>query len=66
VHIPDGFINIPTAAGSALLATTGVGYALKGATAKLDEKAAPLIGLVAVFVFAGQMINWLPALRAIS
>jgi cobalamin biosynthesis protein CbiM len=58
VHIPDGFINIPTAAGSALLATTGLGYALKGAKAKLDEKAAPLIGLVAVFVFAGQMINF--------
>lgn len=58
MHIPDGFINIPTAAGSALLATSGVGYALKGAKAKLDEKAAPLIGLVAVFVFAGQMINF--------
>jgi cobalamin biosynthesis protein CbiM len=58
MHIPDGFINIPTAAGSAILATSGVGYALKGAKEKLDEKAAPLIGLVAVFVFAGQMINF--------
>ncbi|NBR93719.1 MAG: cobalamin biosynthesis protein CbiM [Actinobacteria bacterium] len=35
-----------------------MGYALKEARAKLTEKAAPLIGLVAVFVFAAQMINF--------
>lgn len=58
VHIPDGFINIPTAAGAAALALTGVGYSVKKAKGELDEKAAPLIGLVSVFVFAGQMINF--------
>ena len=58
MHIPDGFINIPTAAGSAALAVAGVGYSVKAAKEKLDEKAAPLVGLVAVFIFAGQMINF--------
>lgn len=58
MHIPDGFINIPTAAGTAALALAGVGYSVKAAKGELDEKAAPLIGLVSVFIFAGQMINF--------
>jgi cobalamin biosynthesis protein CbiM len=58
MHIPDGFINIPTAAASAALAATGLGYSVRAAREKLDEKAAPLVGLVAVFIFAGQMINF--------
>ncbi len=58
MHIPDGFINIPTASASAALAATGLGYSVRAAREKLDEKAAPLVGLVAVFIFAGQMINF--------
>ena len=58
MHIPDGFINIPTATTSAALAATGLGFSVRAAREKLDEKAAPLVGLVAVFIFAGQMINF--------
>ena len=58
MHIPDGFINIPTAATTAALAVGGLGYSVKSAKSTLDEKAAPLVGLVAVFIFAGQMINF--------
>ncbi|MFM7500160.1 MAG: energy-coupling factor ABC transporter permease [Actinomycetota bacterium] len=58
MHIPDGFINIPTASASAALAVAGLGYSVRAAREKLDEKAAPLVGLVAVFIFAGQMINF--------
>ena len=58
MHIPDGFINIPTASASAALAVAGLGYSVRAAKEKLDEKAAPLVGLVAVFIFAGQMINF--------
>lgn len=58
MHIPDGFINIPTASATAALAVGGLGYSVRQAKEKLDEKAAPLVGLVAVFVFAGQMVNF--------
>lgn len=58
MHIPDGFINIPTAAGTAAAAVAGLGYSVRAAKTQLDEKAAPLVGLVAVFIFAGQMINF--------
>jgi len=58
MHIPDGFIDIPTSFAFAGLATVGVGAALKGAKNQLDEKSAPLAGLTAVFIFAVQMLNF--------
>ena len=36
----------------------GVAVSLRGARKQLDERAAPLAGLVAVFIFAVQMLNF--------
>jgi cobalamin biosynthesis protein CbiM len=58
VHIPDGFIDIPTSVAFAGLAATGVAISLKGAKSTLDEKTAPLAGLTATFIFAVQMLNF--------
>ena len=58
MHIPDGFIDIPTSAAFAALAAVGVGASLKGAARSLDEKTAPLAGLTATFIFAVQIINF--------
>jgi len=58
VHIPDGFIDIPTSVAFAGLAATGVAISLKGARSSLDEKTAPLAGLTATFIFAVQMLNF--------
>jgi cobalamin biosynthesis protein CbiM len=58
MHIPDGFIDIPTSATFAAIAAVGVGASLKGAAKSLDEKTAPLAGLTATFIFAVQMINF--------
>ena len=58
MHIPDGFIDIPTSAGAGLLTMAGLAVTLKSAKNKLDERSAPLIGLVAVFIFAVQMLNF--------
>jgi cobalamin biosynthesis protein CbiM len=58
MHIPDGFIDIPTSAAFAGLAATGIAVSLKGARTQLDEKSAPLAGLTAVFIFAVQMLNF--------
>jgi len=58
MHIPDGFIDIPTSAAFAGLAAAGIAVSLKGARSQLDEKSAPLAGLTAVFIFAVQMLNF--------
>jgi cobalamin biosynthesis protein CbiM len=58
MHIPDGFIDVPTSAAFAALAAVGVSACLKGAAKSLDEKTAPLAGLTATFIFAVQMLNF--------
>lgn len=58
MHIPDGFIDIPTSAAFAAIAAVGVAASLKGAAKSLDEKTAPLAGLTATFIFAVQMLNF--------
>lgn len=58
MHIPDGFIDIPTSIAFAGLAAAGVAISIKGAKSSLDEKTAPLAGLTATFIFAVQMINF--------
>ncbi len=58
MHVPDGFLDAPTSAATAVVAAGAVALSLRGARRELDEKTAPLAGLVAVFVFAAQMINF--------
>jgi cobalt/nickel transport system permease protein len=58
MHVPDGFLDLPTSAATGAVAVAGVGLALRGARRELDERTAPLAGLVATFVFATQMINF--------
>lgn len=58
MHIPDGFIDVPTSVGFGSAAIAGVAASLKGARKQLDERTAPLAGLVAVFIFAVQMLNF--------
>jgi cobalamin biosynthesis protein CbiM len=58
MHIPDGFIDIPTSTAFAALAGAGVAMSLKGARSSLDDKTAPLAGLTATFIFAVQMLNF--------
>ncbi len=58
MHVPDGFLNAPTSVGTAVVAAAAVGVALRGARRELDDRTAPLAGLVALFVFATQMLNF--------
>jgi cobalt/nickel transport system permease protein len=58
VHIPDGFINAPTSLAAGAVAAGGVGVSLKRAAQTLQEKQAPLAGLVAAYIFAVQMLNF--------
>ncbi len=58
MHIPDGFIDAPVSLAAGVVAAAGVGVCLRGARRTLNEATAPLAGLIAVFVFAAQMINF--------
>lgn len=58
MHAPDGFLDGPTSAAMGVLAVGGVGVALRRAGQELEEKAIPLAGLTAAFVFAVQMLNF--------
>nr|BFD84334.1 energy-coupling factor ABC transporter permease [Streptomyces sp. Xyl84] len=56
--MPDGFINAPTSAVTGVIAAGAVAVSLRGARRELDERTAPLAGLVAAFIFAVQMLNF--------
>jgi cobalt/nickel transport system permease protein len=58
VHIPDGFINAPTSLAAGAVAAGGVGVSLRRAAHTLQERQAPLAGLVAAYIFTVQMLNF--------
>ena len=58
MHVPDGFLDAPTSVATGVVAAAAVGLALRGARRELDDRAAPMTGLVATFVFAAQMVNF--------
>ncbi|MFF3775426.1 energy-coupling factor ABC transporter permease [Streptomyces sp. NPDC002232] len=58
MHVPDGFINAPVSAAAGVVAAGAVAVGLRGARRELDERTAPLAGLVAAFIFAVQMLNF--------
>jgi cobalt/nickel transport system permease protein len=58
MHVPDGFLDAPTSVATAGVAAAGVALALRGSRRELDERTAPMAGLVAAFVFAAQMLNF--------
>jgi cobalt/nickel transport system permease protein len=58
MHVPDGFIDAPTSVATGGIAAGAVAVALRRARSELDERTAPMAGLVAAFVFATQMLNF--------
>ncbi|MFF4385477.1 MULTISPECIES: energy-coupling factor ABC transporter permease [unclassified Streptomyces] len=58
MHVPDGFINAPVSVAAGVVAAAAVAVSLRGARRELDERTAPLAGLVAAFIFAVQMLNF--------
>jgi len=58
MHIPDGYINLPTSLSAAALASGGVGVSLRRIRATMRERVVPLAGLAAAFVFVLQMLNF--------
>lgn len=58
LHIPDGFLSLLMALVAWLLAVAALAIAAHRSQTDLDERLVPLAGVMAAFIFAGQMINF--------
>lgn len=58
MHIPDGFLNVPTAAITYAVSAGALAYGVREANKKLREKHVPLMGVMGAFIFAAQMLNF--------
>ena len=58
MHIPDGFLSAPMALALWLVSAAFLGVALRQGRRSLGERQAPLMGIMAAFIFAAQMLNF--------
>ncbi len=58
MHIPPGFLKLEVWAPMTGVTIAGVGYALKKTGAVVDERRTPVMGVIAAFIFAAQMVNF--------
>ncbi len=58
LHIPDGFLNVPVALIWWVLTATIVALAVQRSSNALHERQVPLMGVMAAFIFAAQMLNF--------
>jgi cobalt/nickel transport system permease protein len=58
MHIPDGFLSAATVGATYVVSAGGVANAVRVANKKLGEKHIPMMGILAAFIFAAQMINF--------
>lgn len=65
MHMSDGIVDAPTSLLFVGIAVCGLAFAAWRARSELDERTAPMAGLVAAFIFAVQMINF-PILPGVS
>lgn len=65
LHVADGVIETPVAALFAALAVAVLAVCLARGRRELDDRLAPMAGLVAAFIFAAQMLNF-PVLPGVS
>lgn len=58
MHIPPGFLKPEVWIPMTGVSAAGVGYALKKVGAAVDERRTPVMGVMAAFIFAAQMVNF--------
>lgn len=58
LHAPDGFLSLPIAAIMWLLTIAVLAIAVRRTNRALDDRAVPLLGVMAAFIFAAQMFNF--------
>ncbi len=58
MHIPDGFLSLPVSLATWLIAIALIAICLNKVQGDYQERAVPLMGVCAAFIFAAQMINF--------
>lgn len=58
MHIQDGLLDVRTCVAAGVLAMSAVGYAVHRVRQSFADRAAPLMGVAAACLFAGQMLNF--------
>jgi cobalt/nickel transport system permease protein len=58
LHIPDGFLNLPVSIVFWMLTIVFVSMAVRKTRRQFGERQIPLMGVMAAFIFAAQMINF--------
>ncbi len=58
LHAPDGFLSVPVAAAMWVIAIIAIAVAVRRVGRGFDERLVPLMGVMAAFIFAAQMINF--------
>lgn len=58
LHIPDGFLSLPVSLVTWIVTLVLIALALNKVQADYQERAVPLMGVCAAFIFAAQMINF--------
>jgi len=58
LHAPDGFLTVPVALAMWLPTVIAVAIAVHRTNRSLDDRAIPLMGVLAAFIFAAQMVNF--------
>lgn len=58
LHIPDGFLNVTVSVICWIITIVVLGMAISRTNKNLGEKQIPLMGIMAAFIFAAQMINF--------
>ena len=58
LHIPDGFLSLPVALAFWVITILTITLAIRRSQDELGERQIPLMGVIAAFIFAAQMINF--------
>ena len=58
LHAPDGFFSLPIAIAGYAIAAVIIAVAIYRTNRELNERLVPMMGVMAAFIFAAQMINF--------
>jgi cobalt/nickel transport system permease protein len=58
LHAPDGFLSLPVALVMWALTVAVLALAVRRTSRSLSERAVPLLGVMAAFIFAAQLFNF--------
>lgn len=58
LHAPDGFLTVPVALAMWAVTLVVLAVAVRRTNRRMDDRAVPLMGVMAAFIFAAQMFNF--------